>query len=269
MQRLVNNWSTTLQAPLLASDPELLIPPAMAARIEERLQSEDDFCDITIHPEGESPEIVRITATGPSRLVIGERGREGTVTPVSWPAGTVLRCTATAGLLEALLAGGGGGGGIEDAPQDGDIYGRVDGGWDYIPLFNDEGVIYTAGAWWGWAPGIGVSGALRNTYWTASLPSEEEPSRKQLMVIEIDANFGPQDAGPVDFILGYTPSGFSERISPTAVTVYDANGAWELGLLYMEGSSVRLAVKTLDLTSGGAVRFAGAMPYPARSDPDE
>lgn len=104
MQRFLNNWSTTLQAPLLAGDPDLSVPPALAARVNARLQGPDDFCDLTIHPEGAGPEIVRITGTGPSTLIIGERGREGTTTPASWPAGTVVRCAVTAGWLESLQA---------------------------------------------------------------------------------------------------------------------------------------------------------------------
>lgn len=267
MQRLINNWSTTLQAPLLAADLEVSVPPALAARVQARLQGEGDFCDITVDPEGASPEIVRVTGTGTGTLLLGGRALEGTITPASWPAGTVLRCTVTAGLLERLQSGGGGG--LADAPQDGELYGRADGAWAQVPAVDYYGLLSAPGNWWTWSAAPGVTGVLRNTYLDVELPGEAMSSRRRMMVVEVDAQFTAQLAAPVDFILGYTPSGFSERISPTAVTVYDANGAWELGLLYMEGSSVRLAVKTLDLTSGGAVRFAGAMPYPARSDPAE
>lgn len=102
MQRFVNNWSTTLLAPLLAGDSELSVSAAMAAKVAARLQDAGDYLDLTISPEGSTPEIIRVTGAGTGVLEIGGRGREGTATPSSWPAGTVVRCTATAGLLESL-----------------------------------------------------------------------------------------------------------------------------------------------------------------------
>ena len=45
MQRFVNNWSTTLLAPLLAGDSELSVSAAMAAKVAACLQDPGDYLD--------------------------------------------------------------------------------------------------------------------------------------------------------------------------------------------------------------------------------
>lgn len=111
MQRFVNNWSTTLLAPLLAGDSELSVSAAMAAKVAACLQDPGDYLDLTISPEGAAPEIIRVTGAGTGVLEIGGRGGEGTATPGSWPAGTVIRCTVTAGFLHGLQSAPSVGGG--------------------------------------------------------------------------------------------------------------------------------------------------------------
>lgn len=68
MQRFVNNWSATLQAPLLAGDSELSVSAAMAAKVAACLQDPGDYLDLTISPEGSTPEIIRITGAGTLQL---------------------------------------------------------------------------------------------------------------------------------------------------------------------------------------------------------
>lgn len=260
MQRFVNNWSATLDAPLLAAETEMQVPAALAAKL---LLDEGDYYDLTLDPHGEAPEIVRITAVALGALTISSRGREGTVAPASWPAGTVVRCCATAEFMQQLQTQAGG---LEDAPQDGEIYGRVDGEWDVIPYPTLSGRVLSVDSWWNWTKGVGVTGTLRNSYLDFDLPEESQLSRKYLLVYEIDATIPAQPAGPADFAIGYTPSGFSGWITPAPVVVYDAEGDWEIGLLYQDGITVRVATRTLDLTDGGSVRHAACVPYPARAD---
>lgn len=104
MQRFVNNWTATLQAPLLALDVEMQLPPALAAKL---LLEPGDFYDLTIAPTGAEQEIVRVTAVAAGVATLSARGLEGSVTPPSWPVGTEVRCCATAGLLQALQSGAG------------------------------------------------------------------------------------------------------------------------------------------------------------------
>lgn len=99
MQRLFNNWATTLQDPLLATAPELPVPPPMAQRLQ---LAAGEFCDLTLDPAGPAPEIVRVTASSGGVLTLGGRGLEGSATPASWPAGTRVVLAATARYLEAL-----------------------------------------------------------------------------------------------------------------------------------------------------------------------
>ncbi|BBT17346.1 hypothetical protein WP8S17C03_33950 [Metapseudomonas otitidis] len=107
MQRLFNNWATTLQDPLLATAPELPVPPPMAQRLQ---LAAGEFCDLTLDPAGPAPEIVRVTASSGGVLTLGGRGLEGSATPTSWPAGTRVVLAATARYLEALQQPTGGGG---------------------------------------------------------------------------------------------------------------------------------------------------------------
>lgn len=101
MQRFVNNWSATLQAPLLASDLELVVEPDKGTRL---ILGAGDYVDLTCDPTGAAPEIVRVVGAAGGVLSIGARGREGTPTPITWAAGTVVRCTVTAGYAEPLQA---------------------------------------------------------------------------------------------------------------------------------------------------------------------
>ncbi|WJN60942.1 hypothetical protein [Pseudomonas sp. SO81] len=99
MQKLFNNWSATLQAPLFASDVELVVETDKGAQL---ILGAGDFVDLTCDPLGAAPEIVRVVGAAGGVLSIGARGREGTPTPATWSAGTVVRCTITAGYAEPL-----------------------------------------------------------------------------------------------------------------------------------------------------------------------
>lgn len=99
MQRFVNNWSATLQAPLLAADGEMAVEPSKGALLSIPA---GDFMDLTLEPQGSAPEVVRVVARSGGVLTISARGLESSNTPSSWPAGTVVRCCATAGYLESL-----------------------------------------------------------------------------------------------------------------------------------------------------------------------
>lgn len=252
MQRFVNNWSATLDAPLLAAETEMQVPAALAAKL---LLDEGDYYDLTLDPLGEAPEIVRITAVALGALTISTRGREGTVAPASWPAGTVVRCCATAEFMQQLL---------EDAPQDGEVYGRIDGEWDVISLPDMSGYVACPGQWSDWTESFGFTGIMRNTWFEYDEGAPASQSR--LLVYEIDAIIPAQPAGPADFAIGYTAEGFGDSITPAPVVVYDAEGDWEIGLLYQDGITVRVATRTLDLTDGGSVRHAACVPRPARAD---
>ena len=99
MQKFINNWSATLQAPLLAADGEMAVEPSKGALLSIPA---GDFMDLTLEPQGSAPEVVRVVARSGGVLTISARGLESSSTPSSWPAGTVVRCCATAGYLESL-----------------------------------------------------------------------------------------------------------------------------------------------------------------------
>lgn len=107
MQKFVNNWSASLQAPLLAADLSMQLPPALAALL---LMEGGDYYDLTIGPLSPAPEIVRVVGVVGDTATLSERGLEGTYTAAEWPAGTDVQCCVTAGMLERLHAGGGEGG---------------------------------------------------------------------------------------------------------------------------------------------------------------
>lgn len=105
MQRFVNNWSATLQAPLFSADLEMQLPSALAGLL---LLGSGDYYDLTVDPQGAAPEIIRATGVAGGVVTLGARELEGTAAPASWPVGTVVRCTATAGFLEEMQQQGGG-----------------------------------------------------------------------------------------------------------------------------------------------------------------
>ncbi len=106
MQRFVNNWRTELAGELLSAASVALVSEAMASLLA---MDPGDFFDLTIDPDG-GAEIIRVTSVSGGELAIDSRGREGTSTPASWPAGTVIACTVTAAFVEAIQTGGSGGG---------------------------------------------------------------------------------------------------------------------------------------------------------------
>lgn len=111
MQRFVNNWRTELAGELLSAASVALVPEAMASLLA---MDPGDFFDLTIDPDG-GAEIIRVTSVSGGELAIDSRGREGTSTPASWPAGTVIACTVTAAFVEAIQTGG-----SEDGVDSGD-----------------------------------------------------------------------------------------------------------------------------------------------------
>ncbi|WP_313105064.1 hypothetical protein [Stutzerimonas nitrititolerans] len=134
MQLFVNNWTGTLMAGIGASDTELEIDSAGAARLTG-LGSGDYYLLTLARVEGGQEvawEVVMVTARAGAILSV-ERGQEGTAA-LPWPSGTTLTLRVTAGTLAALQESGGGGEGggpevtwgygpPENAPQSiGDIY---------------------------------------------------------------------------------------------------------------------------------------------------
>ncbi|GGC87494.1 hypothetical protein [Halopseudomonas salina] len=103
MQKFANNWATVLSAPLASTDNTLTVPTAQADKLTF---ASGDYYDLTIDPNGDAPEILRITGKSGGVLTIGSRAREGTVTPGSWAADTVIACTVTAAFAELIQQGG-------------------------------------------------------------------------------------------------------------------------------------------------------------------
>lgn len=106
MQQFINYWDTTLQEPLLAADGVLRVPTALAQRLAF---NPGGFYDLTLDPAGAAPEIVRVTGATGGSLTLGARALEGSTTPASWPAGTRVVASITAGCLAALQQPPGGG----------------------------------------------------------------------------------------------------------------------------------------------------------------
>ena len=105
MQQFINYWDTTLQEPLLAADGVLRVPAALAQRLAF---NPGGFYDLTLDPTGAAPEIVRVTGATGGSLTLGARALEGSTTPASWPAGTRVVASVTAGCLAALQQSAGG-----------------------------------------------------------------------------------------------------------------------------------------------------------------
>lgn len=107
MLSFINDFQATIAGDLAGSDTELPLSPADIARLDfsggqEYLLTLADSLDPSART---MTEIVRVSAG----LAI-ERGQEGT-TPHSWPAGTPVMCSITAGGLAEIAGSGGGGGG--------------------------------------------------------------------------------------------------------------------------------------------------------------
>ncbi len=110
MQLFVNNWTGTLMAGIGASDTELEIESASAARLTG-LGSGDYYLLTLARVEGGQEvawEVVKVTDRAGAMLSV-ERGQEGTAA-LPWPSGTALSLRVTAGTLLALQESGGGGG---------------------------------------------------------------------------------------------------------------------------------------------------------------
>ncbi len=105
----INNWITTLTAPLSDTDTVLPIDPVSASRLDLAGAYRLTLVNSLNPLEQTQIEIVDVSAG----LALS-RGKEGTVAQ-SWPADTLIYCALTAGQLTdlqdritALEAGGGG-----------------------------------------------------------------------------------------------------------------------------------------------------------------
>lgn len=105
MQKFINNWTATLQAPAAIDSLELSVEPAQAAKLIG-LGGGDYYVISATTPAvlGETTpwEIMKITGVAAGVLTV-EREQEGTQ-PVAWPAGTTITACLSAAPLRALQA---------------------------------------------------------------------------------------------------------------------------------------------------------------------
>lgn len=101
--RYVNNWITRLTGELAQGAGVLPVLPAMLERLD---LSDDEQYTLTLvstlDPEQQAVEIVTIAADGAGHVLT--RAREGT-SDQTWPAGSYVYASVTAGMLEQLNGG--------------------------------------------------------------------------------------------------------------------------------------------------------------------
>lgn len=111
MQHFINNWTATLLAPMSASDVEMQVDPALAAKLVGL--DEGGFYLVTVAEKDSlgkevAWEVIKVTAkTGGSLTVVREQ--EGTEAAPTLPAGTEVSARLTTGTMQALATAGGGG----------------------------------------------------------------------------------------------------------------------------------------------------------------